>query len=102
MGFMDKLKEQAKADIAKNIEKNNANEEKKKEMDEQKKKMDGQGIAYCPKCLSTSVQPLKKGFGVGKAIVGGALLGPIGLLGGAIGKNKIELHCVKCGHKFTT
>jgi len=65
-----------------------------------KKEMDDQGIPYCPKCLSTSLSANKKGFGVGKALVGGALTGGVGLLAGAIGKNKMELYCMKCGNKF--
>lgn len=94
MGFMDKLKEQVQADANKQKEKVNAIQQRKKEMDEQ-------GIVYCPKCLSTSISSQKKGFGVGKALVGGALTGGIGLLAGAIGSNKIELYCMKCGNKFT-
>lgn len=39
----------------------------------------------------------KKGFSVGKAAVGGFLLGPVGLLGGALGKKKIWYACGKCG-----
>lgn len=69
-------------------------------MADKKKELDEQGIAYCPKCMSISIQPLKKGFGLGKAIAGGVLLGPVGLLGGAIGKNKVEMYCMKCGNKW--
>lgn len=93
MGFMDKLREQAKQDAQKQIDKGVALRAKKKELDEQ-------GVAYCPKCVSTSVQPVKKGFGLGKAVVGGVLLGPVGLLAGAIGKNKIDMYCMKCHNKW--
>ena len=65
-----------------------------------KAELDAQGVVYCPKCLSTSISPQKKGFSVGKALVGGALTGGIGLLAGAIGSNKIDLYCMKCGNKF--
>lgn len=54
----------------------------------------------CPKCSSTQLNVQKKGFGVGKAAVGGVLAGPLGLLAGGIGKNKLDLICLKCGHKF--
>ena len=93
MGFMDKLKEQVKLEAAKQANKATALINRRKELDEQ-------GIAYCPKCISTSVQPLKKGFSLGQAVVGGVLTGGIGLLAGAIGKNKIEMYCMKCGNKW--
>lgn len=56
--------------------------------------------ARCPHYGSTSIQAVKKGFGLGKAAAGGILLGPIGLLGGAIGSNKIQRVCLNCGRKF--
>lgn len=54
----------------------------------------------CPKCHSKYLNVQRKGYGVGKAAVGGLLAGPLGLLAGGIGKNKLELTCLKCGHKF--
>ena len=54
----------------------------------------------CPVCKSTQITPNKKGFGLGKAVVGGLLLGPIGLLGGVIGSDKIKITCLACGHVF--
>ena len=32
----------------------------------------------------------QKGFGLGKAAVGGLLLGPVGLLGGMLGRKKLN------------
>lgn len=93
MGFWDNVKKQVKENSDKQLEEMAQKKQLKKEMNDQ-------GIPYCPKCLSTSLSANKKGFGLGKAAVGGALLGPVGLLGGAIGKNKMELYCMKCGHKF--
>ncbi|MFC2106442.1 hypothetical protein ACFLS0_06810 [Candidatus Bipolaricaulota bacterium] len=54
----------------------------------------------CPKCGSSQLTAGKKGFGLGKAAAGGLLLGPIGLLGGAIGKNKVMITCLNCGHQW--
>lgn len=57
-------------------------------------------MARCPKCGSTSLSGDRKGYGVGKAVVGVALLGGAGLLAGEIGANKTVVTCLKCGHKF--
>lgn len=54
----------------------------------------------CPKCKSTSITANKKGFGLGKAVVGGVLTGGVGLLSGFIGSNKIKLTCLSCGHTW--
>lgn len=54
----------------------------------------------CPKCGSTNVTVHKKGFGLGKAAAGGLLLGPVGLLGGLVGSNKMKITCLKCGKVF--
>ena len=55
----------------------------------------------CPICGETlmwkKVDAQKKGFSVGKAAIGGFLLGPVGLLGGALGKKKVWYACGKCG-----
>ena len=54
----------------------------------------------CPRCSSTQLHAGDKGFGLGKAAVGGILIGPIGLLGGLIGSKKTMITCLKCGHKW--
>lgn len=54
----------------------------------------------CPKCESMNIAPSQKGFGLGKAAVGGLLLGPVGLLGGMIGRKKVEMVCQACGNKW--
>lgn len=55
----------------------------------------------CPKCSCTQIHSDKKGFSAGKAVagtlVGGVL---VGAAAGGIGKDKIVLTCLKCGHQF--
>ena len=54
----------------------------------------------CPKCFSMNIQIGQKGFSLGKAAAGGVLLGPVGLLGGLIGRKKTELICQACSYKW--
>ena len=54
----------------------------------------------CPKCNSTQITADRKGYGWGKAVGGGVLLGPIGLLGGFVGSRKVLITCLKCGHQW--
>ncbi len=54
----------------------------------------------CPKCRSTQLSADKKGFGAGKALIGGVLTGGVGLLAGFIGSKKIMITCLKCGHQW--
>ena len=57
--------------------------------------------ARCPMCgeslMWKQVDTQKKGFSVGKAALGGILLGPVGLIGGALGKKKVWYASGKCG-----
>ena len=55
----------------------------------------------CPRCGSTNIRTGEKGFGLGKAAIGGLILGPIGLLGGFIGKNQLKLTCQSCGRSWS-
>lgn len=58
------------------------------------------GVACCPKCGSTSLSANKKGFSLGNAAAGAFVAGPVGLVGGTLGANKLEVTCLNCGHKF--
>jgi len=55
---------------------------------------------FCPRCLSMQVHSEKKGFGGGKALAGAIAFGGIGILAGTIGSKKVDVTCLKCGHKF--
>lgn len=79
--------------------KENAKREEKEQL-EKRVELDKQGIAYCPRCLSTNISANKKGYGLGKGAVGAIVAGPIGLLAGGIGKNKVECTCLNCGYRF--
>lgn len=57
-------------------------------------------MPICPKCGSSNIHADKKGFSVKKSLAGGFLFGAVGLLGGAIGSNKIRLTCLDCGCVF--
>ncbi len=76
----------------------------KQQLKEHMKELDRQGVAYCPKCYSTSLSADKKGFGVGKAVVGAVvaapLFAPIGLIAGNINAKKVRITCLKCGHNW--
>lgn len=54
----------------------------------------------CPKCGSAQLTANKKGFGLGKAVVGGVLISAPGLLAGFIGSGKIKITCLKCGYAW--
>lgn len=60
----------------------------------------GEAPLRCPKCGSTYITANKKGFGLGKALVGGLLVGGVGLLAGFIGSGKIKCTCLKCGNTW--
>lgn len=61
----------------------------------------GKAPRCCPACKEVDgwkhVDTDKKGFSVGKAAVGAVLVGPVGLVGGALGKKKETYYCTKCG-----
>lgn len=69
------------------------------ELLKQQKKMNDK-VARCPKCGSTSLSANKKGFGVGKAVAGAAVAGPLGLMAGNINAKKVWVTCLNCGKRF--
>lgn len=79
-------------------EKRQEKKQEKQELKDRIKQMDKEGIVYCPKCYSTDITANKKGFSLGKAAAGSLIAG--GVLLGAVGKNKIEVTCLKCGNKW--
>ncbi|SDH69014.1 TerD family protein [Desulfosporosinus hippei] len=56
----------------------------------------------CPRCHSPQVTAGKKGFGLGKAAIGGVLLGPVGLLAGFIGSKNMEFACLSCKERWNS
>lgn len=64
------------------------------------------GVACCPKCGSTSLSANKKGFGIGKAVLGASAsmlvpgVGIIGAAAGNIGAKKVWVTCLNCGHRW--
>ncbi|MEH7013516.1 TerD family protein [Neobacillus niacini] len=56
---------------------------------------------YCPRCNSSNIRTGQKGFGLGKAAIGGLILGPVGLLGGFIGKNQLKFTCNNCSNNWS-
>ena len=61
----------------------------------------GKAPDKCPMCGEALnwklVDTSKKGFSAGKAAAGAVLLGPVGLVGGALGKKTQSYYCGKCG-----
>ncbi|MDB2085845.1 hypothetical protein [Clostridium paraputrificum] len=63
-------------------------------------KLQKEGIPYCPKCKSTSLTTTNKKLSLGRAAVGGVLLGGAGAILGGLTSKKVELLCMNCGYKF--
>jgi hypothetical protein len=79
---------------------NNSPQKNKERTAERKQKAEENGLACCPKCGSSSLSAHKKGFGIGKAVIGASIFGDIGLIAGNIGAKKLRVTCLNCGHQF--
>lgn len=97
----DKLLTQATVQKLKNDSDQRENSERKEQIKEEAK------APHCPKCGSKNLQIVgnhKKGFSVGKALVGGVLTAGtgVGVLAGFAGKKgkKVDMICMNCGKKF--
>lgn len=58
-------------------------------------------MVTCAKCGSSQITAQKKGFGGGCACCGVLLFGPLGLLCGLKGANKVLVTCLRCGHQWS-
>lgn len=61
-------------------------------------------LLHCPKCGSTQLSANKRGAKIGRGIAVGVLtLGVLSvpaIAAGAAGRNKLQITCMKCGHKW--
>jgi len=55
----------------------------------------------CPRCGCTQLSTEKRGMSGGSACCGALLLGPLGVLCGLHGANKVMITCLKCGHQWS-
>ena len=54
----------------------------------------------CPKCSCSSITTIKEGYSAGSGCCGAILFGPLGLLCGASGANRLYSVCQNCGYKW--
>ena len=57
-------------------------------------------MAKCPKCKSTSLSAHKKGYGIGKGVIGASVVGGLGLVAGNINARKVKVTSMNCGKRF--
>lgn len=55
---------------------------------------------HCPKCLSQRFDIQKKGFSLGKSVLGIVGFGPLGAVAGAHKSNNRKYKCLDCGHEW--
>lgn len=98
-GFWQQVVEQGR-EINQQKELQKAAQPKPLSKKERIKESKANGVACCPKCGSTSLSANKKGFGIGKAVIGAYVAGPIGLVAGNIHSKKVWVTCLNCGHRW--
>lgn len=59
-----------------------------------------ENVATCPRCGSSSLLADKTNYELGLGAAGAVVFGPIGLLMGGLNSGRINVACIKCGHKF--
>lgn len=64
------------------------------------KRENDKNTAKCPKCGAVTIATVKQGYNAGDGCCGVILLGPLGLLCGAVGSNDLSNVCQKCGHEW--
>jgi len=55
----------------------------------------------CPKCGCDQLATAKRGMSITRGLLGWLTPIPGGVLLGALGRNKIRVTCLKCGHQWT-
>lgn len=99
------ITEQIKNSVEENKQVKGVNQLSKRQLEKQRiKELKEDHIPFCPKCHSTSLQYVenRKKLSLGRAVVGGALIGPAGaVLGGLTSKKyKGKVKCLNCGHEW--
>ena len=62
--------------------------------DEQREYLEGSNMAFCPKCLSTSITAQRRGYNSTRALL------MHGVQYGMLGMNRVQCICMKCGHTW--
>ena len=80
-------------------------EEARKQTEQQRQQIQSQADHYnrmmkCPRYGSTSLAANKKGYGIGKGIIGARIFGSLGLMAGNIGAQNVTVTCMRCGYQF--
>jgi hypothetical protein len=54
----------------------------------------------CSRCGSDQIMGGRQGYGAGKGVAGLLIAGPIGLVAGLLGRKKVIVSCLSCGHTW--